>query len=149
MPIYEYRCRCGRRFERFVRHVDDEAATCAGCGAQAAKVPSTLALGGHADPGLSRDRMPQTWRGTYRGDREYLNRLQRDWERRRNLEERHPELAGDTRPVLAHEGRFHDAPLRAGDPHPHPHPHSHSHSHGQGHGHGHGHGHGASSEGET
>jgi hypothetical protein len=37
---------------------------------------------------------------------------------RRDLEARHPELAGDRRPVLAHEGRFEHAPLRAGDPPP-------------------------------
>jgi hypothetical protein len=37
---------------------------------------------------------------------------------RRDLEARHPELAGDRRPVLAHEGRFEHAPLRAGDPLP-------------------------------
>ena len=39
-------------------------------------------------------------------------------EQRRALEDRHPELAGDRRPVLAHEGRFESAPLRAGDPIP-------------------------------
>jgi hypothetical protein len=52
--------------------------------------------------------------------------LRRTAERRRALEDRHPELAGDRRPVLAHEGRFESAPLRAGDPIP-PLPHGHSH----------------------
>ncbi|WP_218885219.1 hypothetical protein [Kineococcus aurantiacus] len=36
-------------------------------------------------------------------------------EHREGLEERHPELAGDRRPVLAHEGIFAGRPLRAGD----------------------------------
>jgi hypothetical protein len=76
--------------------------------------------------------MPQTWRGTYGGDREYVTGLQRQWERRQRLEEKHPELAGDQRPIIAHEGRYHAAPLRAGDPLV-----GHGHGHG-GHGHGHG-----------
>jgi hypothetical protein len=37
--------------------------------------------------------MPQTWRGTYNGDRD-----------RQRLEAKHPELAGDQRPIIAHEG---------------------------------------------
>ena len=32
------------------------------------------------------------------------------------LEDKYPELRGDQRPVLAHEGQYHDHPLRAGDP---------------------------------
>jgi hypothetical protein len=42
--------------------------------------------------------------------------LRRTAEERRNLEERHPELAGDRRPVVAHEGHFEGAPLRADPP---------------------------------
>jgi hypothetical protein len=64
------------------------------------------------------ERMPQTWKGTYRGDRDYVTHLRRVADARRDLEARHPELAGDRRPVLAHEGRFEHAPLRAGDPPP-------------------------------
>ncbi len=30
----------------------------------------------------------------------------RTWEQRQKLEERHPEIAGDQRPILAHEGRY-------------------------------------------
>ena len=39
-----------------------------------------------------------------------------DWGARQKLEEKYPELRGDQRPVLAHEGKYHDKPLRAGDP---------------------------------
>jgi hypothetical protein len=53
--------------------------------------------------------------GTYEGNREYVTQLRRTAERRQALEDRHPELAGGRRPVLAHEGRFESAPLRAGD----------------------------------
>ena len=38
---------------------------------------------------------------------------QRTLEQRRKLEEKYPELSGDTRPVLAHEGPYAAAPLRA------------------------------------
>jgi hypothetical protein len=41
--------------------------------------------------------------------------MQRQWDRRQQLETKYPELVGDTRPILAHEGRYHNAPLRAGD----------------------------------
>jgi hypothetical protein len=62
--------------------------------------------------------MPQTWKGTHRGDRDYVTHLRRVADARRDLESRNPELAGDHRPVLAHEGRFEGSPLRAGDPAP-------------------------------
>jgi hypothetical protein len=32
------------------------------------------------------------------------------------LETKYPELAGDTRPILAREGRYHKAPPRVGEP---------------------------------
>ena len=71
----------------------------------------------------------------------------------RRLEESYPELAGDIRPVVAHEGPYSAVPLRAGDPaastaadgpgagadasgkgivgggHHHAHPHRHPHTH--------------------
>ncbi len=82
--------------------------------------------------------MPQTWRGTYNGSKEYVTGLRRQWDRRQKLEAKHPELAGDQRPIIAHEGRYHDVPLRAGDP---------VLGGAAGHGHGHGHGHGSGSAG--
>lgn len=128
MPIYVYKCGCGTRFERLVS-LDAPAPGCPACGGETRKVPAGFSLGGQADAGLAQDRMPQTWRGTHHADREYVSGLQRRWEKRQRLEARYPEIAGDQRPILAHEGRYHDAPLRAGDPIP-----------GAGHGHGHGHG---------
>ena len=49
--------------------------------------------------------------------------------------ERHPELAGDRRPILAHEGPFASQPLRAGETHVggHGHAHHHQHDHGSDH----------------
>ena len=70
--------------------------------------------------------MPQTWRGTYEGSPEYVGQLRRQWETRQKLEDKYEELRGDRRPVLAHEGRYHGAPLRAGDPIPGTRTHSHA-----------------------
>ena len=114
MPIYVYRCDCGLRFEQLAG-LNAPAPECPTCGDTMHKMPAGLHLGGLADAGLSRDHMPQTWRGLYHGDREYVTRMQRQWGRRQQLEVKYPELAGDTRPILAHEGRYHNAPLRAGD----------------------------------
>lgn len=136
MPLYDYRCANGHRFERNVPLADDTTQACPGCGTVCAKVPSRVALGGTAGTGRPMEAMPQTWRGTYNGNREYVTQLRREWDTRRRLEDKHPELQGDRRPILAHEGRFEHAPLRAGDPlvgpsvpHSHPHPHSHAHPH--------------------
>ncbi len=127
MPIYVYRCDCGERFERLVG-LDAPTPGCPACGGTPRKIPAGPSLLGQAGTGLAKEQMPQTWRGTYNGDREYVTNLRRQWDQRQRLEAKHPELAGDQRPIIAHEGRFHGAPLRAGDPVP-------------GHGHGHGHGH--------
>src|SRR5882724_5796778 len=140
MPIYVYRCGCGLRFEQLTTF-DAAAPECPSCGGATRKIPAGFSLGGQADAGLSRDQMPQTWRGTYDGNREYTAALRRRWEGRQRLEAKYPEIAGDQRPILAHEGRYHDVPLRAGDPvlgagSPG------AGSPGAGHGHGHGHGHG-------
>lgn len=129
MPIYELTCEQGHRFE-VVQSFTASLPVCA-CGGATRKVPSSFGIGGAAARRLppSAAMMPQTWKGTHRGDRDYVTSLRRTADQRRDLEARHPELRGDTRPVLAHEGQFEKAPLRAGDAvpkptsHPHPHPH--------------------------
>ena len=143
MPIYVFKCECGYRFEHLASF-DAAAPGCPSCGGETRKIPAGFSLGGQASPGLSKEQMPQTWRGTYNGDREYVTNLRRQWDKRQQVEARHPEIAGDQRPIIAHEGRYHAAPLRAGDvplgaaagigP-------AAGHGHGHGHG-GHGHGHG-------
>ena len=139
MPLYDFRCDDGHRFERLVPLAAEADQECPACGGSSAKVPSAGALLGRASAGLSRDEMPQTWRGTYNGNREYLSQLRGQWSARQRLEAKYPEIAGDQRPILAHEGRYHEAPLRSGDvqlsatqPVTAPHGHSHGHSHGHG-----------------
>jgi len=119
VPIYVFRCGdseggCGVRFERLLP-LGAGAPGCPACGQATRKVPARPSLGGRASAGLSKEQMPQTWRGLHDGDREYVVRMQRTWEQRQRVEAEHPELAGDQRPILAHEGRYHDVPLRAGD----------------------------------
>ncbi|MEO3824528.1 zinc ribbon domain-containing protein [Actinomadura sp. B10D3] len=120
MPIYELRCEAGHRFE-VIQSFTAPLPACA-CGAATAKVPARCGLLGTASVPPPQEMMPQTWRGTREGDRAYVTELRRTAQERRALEERHPELAGDRRPVLAHEGRYEHAPLRAGDPRPRPGP---------------------------
>lgn len=127
MPIYELTCEGGHCFETLQASTAPLPA-CPACGGATRKVPSSFGVGGIAAVPPPPERMPQTWKGTYRGDRDYVSHLRRMADARRDLEARHPELEGDRRPVLAHEGRYEQAPLRAGDPPPNA-PHGHGHSH--------------------
>jgi putative FmdB family regulatory protein len=116
MAIYELACRQGHRFE-VIQSFTAPLPACA-CGAATRKIPSRVGLKGSGALPPPAERMPQTWRGTYNGDRDYVTHLRRTAEARTRLEDKHPELAGDRRPILAHEGRFEHTPLRAGDPIP-------------------------------
>jgi putative FmdB family regulatory protein len=141
MPIYEYACGCGYRFERLARIADADAPapTCPACGtAGCPRVPSAATLLGRAAVPPGRDAAPRSWEQTNHGDRDTIRHWQRNLEQRSKLEEKYPELAGDNRAVLAHEGRYAASPLRAGDPaapadappgHTHPPGHAHPHSH--------------------
>ncbi len=117
MPIYQLRCaqQAGHPDFEIIQSLHAPLPPCPECGAPARKVPARFGIGGAAAASLPPppEAMPQTWRGTYEGDREYVTELRHTAEERRDLEDRHPELAGDRRPVLAHEGRYATAPLRA------------------------------------
>ncbi|GAT83021.1 FmdB family transcriptional regulator [Streptomyces sp. F-3] len=89
--------------------------SCPECGGETRKIPSSFAIGGTATVPPPPERMPQTWKGTCYGDRDYVTTLRRTAETRQKPEGKHPELAGDRRPVVAHEGRYEAAPLRVGD----------------------------------
>ena len=118
MPMYDYRCPRGHFFEQMATIADRARQNCPECRQVSDKIPSRISLAGQANPGPAMEQMPQTWRGTYEGNPEYLGQLRRQWKTRSKLEDKHPELRGDRRPVLAHEGRYHARPLRAGDPLP-------------------------------
>ena len=116
MPLYDYCCPQGHHFEQMATIAARAQQPCPACGQVSDKIPSRISLAGRADPGPAMEQMPQTWRGTYEGNPEYLGQLRRQWSARSKLEDKYPELRGDQRPVLAHEGRYHAKPLRAGDP---------------------------------
>ncbi len=118
MPIYQLRCAQGHPDFEVIQSLQAPLPPCPQCGGRVRKVPARFGIGGSAAASLPppAEAMPQTWRGTYEGNREYVTELRRTAEQRRALEDRHPELAGDRRPVLAHEGRYAAAPLRADPP---------------------------------
>ena len=116
MPLYDYCCPQGHYFEQMAPIAEREQQNCPACGQASGKIPSRVSLAGRADPGSAMEQMPQTWRGTHEGNPEYLGQLRRQWSARSKLEDTYEELRSDRRPVLAHEGRYHGAPLRAGDP---------------------------------
>lgn len=116
MIIYDVKCAADHRSEVTLRSMFDETPACPGCGSPTWRIPAAIRLSGKADAGPSREQMPNTWQGVGRGDPETVRGWHQLMSKREKLEERYPELAGDRRPVLAHEGAFANAPLRAGDP---------------------------------
>jgi putative FmdB family regulatory protein len=140
MPLYDYQCPGGHAFEHLAPMTDSDRHDCPACGQQSVKVPSRVSIGGRANPGLSMEQMPQTWRGTQNGNSEYLSWLRRQWGAREKLEDKYEELRGDRRPILAHEGQYHGKPLRVGDDPRASTPTDTTVGHGHGHGVGHSHG---------
>jgi putative FmdB family regulatory protein len=139
MPIYEYACECGHRFETLARTADSPAPPCPACGGVPRRRPASgVALLGRAGLPPGRDRAPKSWEQTNGGDRETILHWQHTLEQRQKIEEKYPELAGDTRPVLAHEGPYAAEPLRAG-PDDQPGAAGHAPAHGHVHAHGHPH----------
>lgn len=114
MIIYDYRCANGHRFEGAVPAMTSPNPACA-CGAETNRLISRANIGGRASAGHSREEMPTTWRGIGNGDAGAVRLWHERMTKREKLEEKYPELAGDRRPILAHEGAFAAAPLRAGD----------------------------------
>lgn len=115
MILYDFRCTEGHRFEAGVASMHSADPECPACGAGTRRVPSRVQMGGVADAGPSREQMPNSWRGVGGGHPEAISHWRSKIEKREKLEEKHPELGGDRRPVLAHEGIFRGQPLRAGD----------------------------------
>ncbi|THJ64928.1 zinc ribbon domain-containing protein [Arthrobacter echini] len=115
MILYDFNCTEGHRFEAGVQSMLSENPACPICAAPTRRRPSTVKIGGRADAGPSRDQMPRSWQGVRNGDHETVAHWRELATKRERLEEKYPELAGDRRPVLAHEGIFSAKPLRAGD----------------------------------
>lgn len=115
MILYDFVCKDGHRFEALVDSMAEDAPFCPVCRAPSTRRLARLNIAGRADAGPSRDQLPRSWQQTNRGDRETIRHWHDLATKREKLEEKHPELAGDRRPILAHEGIFASRPLRAGD----------------------------------
>lgn len=114
MIIYDFGCTGGHVFEAAVAGMTAADPSCPTCGATTRRRPSRVNVTG-ASTGPSRDQMPRSWRAVGNGDPQTIRHWHTLAARREKLEDRHPELAGDRRPVLAHEGIFARRPLRAGE----------------------------------
>lgn len=115
MILYDFACESGHRFEAGIASMAADNPACPGCGAATRRRPSRVQFGNRASAGPSREQMPRSWQATGRGDAETIKHWHKLASKREKLEESYPELAGDRRPVLAHEGIFSGRPLRAGD----------------------------------
>ncbi|OLT43099.1 FmdB family transcriptional regulator [Saccharomonospora sp. CUA-673] len=111
MPLFDYRCGCGMRFERLQSSWHAPDPLCPACGAGVRRLPGSVALTGAARPPAGPDGAPTSWEGTGRGNREYVAEWRRTLERRQRLAESYPELSTKRDAVAAHEGRFERAPL--------------------------------------
>lgn len=115
MIIYDFKCREGHRFEAVVESMTSENPDCGACGGRSQRVPSRVRIGNAASAGSSRDEMPRSWTGIAGGHPDAVSHWRNKMDEREKLEEKYPELGGDRRPILAHEGIFNGRPLRAGD----------------------------------
>ena len=115
MILYDFQCTSRHRFSGSLASMFDDNPRCPECGAATHRIPANPHMGGRADAGPSREDMPRSWRGIDHGNPEAVEYWRRKITHREKLEEKYPELAGDRRPVLAHEGMFSRKPLRAGD----------------------------------
>jgi hypothetical protein len=67
MAIYDLACERGHRFE-VIQSFTAPLPACA-CGEPTRKIPARVGLTGAGPELPPAERMPQTWRGTYNGDR--------------------------------------------------------------------------------
>ena len=72
MPLYDYCYPQGHFFEQMATIAARDWQNCPACGHVSDKIPSRISLACRADPGPAMEQMPQTWRGTYQGNPEYL-----------------------------------------------------------------------------
>lgn len=111
MPLFDYICGCGTRFEDLVKSWQSPNPACPECGGDTTRAPSSVALLGSARPPLDDTNAPTSWRGTGNGDREYIANWRRTLEQRKEFEARHPEHTTKREAIAAHEGAFERKPL--------------------------------------
>lgn len=111
MPLYDYACACGVRFELMVPSWSSPAPDCPSCGATTTRRPPSPAVHGRAAPPPAMSAAPQSWEGLNDGDRDTITHWRRTVEARQEFEARHPEHKEHRDAVAAHEGSFERRPL--------------------------------------
>lgn len=111
MPIYDYACACGVRFEHMVPSWSSPAPDCPMCGAETVRRPPSPAMHAGAAPPRAMSTAPTSWEGMRGGDREYVAKWRHALDKRQEFEERHPEHRETRDAVAAHEGVFERRPL--------------------------------------
>ena len=111
MPVYDYACACGSRFELMVPSWRSPDPDCPECGARTVRRPPAPAMRTGASPPPAMSTAPQSWEGVGRGDRETITRWRRAVEQRQEFEASNPEHAEHRDAVAAHEGAFERKPL--------------------------------------
>lgn len=115
MILYDFQCQNRHRFEAGLPSMFADNPPCPVCATPTHRVPPRIQQLGKSDTGPSFEEMPKSWQAISGGHPDAVAHWRKKIEKREKLAERHPELAGDRRPVLAHEGIFAGRPLRAGD----------------------------------
>lgn len=111
MPVYDYACSCGARFETMVPSWSSPAPGCPACGEATRRCPPAPAVRGRAAPPPAMSTAPQSWAGVNNGDRDTITGWRRRMDARREFEARHPEHTEHRDAVAAHEGSFERRPL--------------------------------------
>ena len=111
MPLFDYSCTCGQRFERLVTSWRADNPACPECGGPSNRMPSRVSLTGGARPPVGEESAPTSYEGTGHGNREYITEWRRKLEHRKKFEDKHPEFAPQREAVAAHEGVFEKSPL--------------------------------------
>jgi putative FmdB family regulatory protein len=111
VPLYDYACNCGKRFELFVPSWSSPAPDCPDCGTATRRRPPAPAVHGRAAPPPAMSTAPQSWEGVNNGDRDTITHWRRQMDARQEFEARHPEHKEHRDAVAAHEGVFERRPL--------------------------------------
>ncbi|RZT85915.1 putative FmdB family regulatory protein [Pseudonocardia sediminis] len=113
MPLYDYACACGARFELMVPSWSSPAPDCPSCGGATTRRPPSPAVHGRgrATPPPAMSKAPQSWEGLNNGDRDTITHWRRTVEARQEFEANNPEHKEHRDAVAAHEGVFERKPL--------------------------------------
>jgi putative FmdB family regulatory protein len=113
VPLYDYACACGTRFEALVLSWSTPDPDCPDCGTATVRRPPSPAVHGSAGaaPPPAMSTAPRSWEGVHKGDREYVTRWRKALDARQEFEARNPEHREHRDAVAAHEGVFERRPL--------------------------------------